>query len=185
MDDLKPRLHHISFLTDEEAALVLSKWQFHKFPKHHLLIEEGGSFPYLCHIRKGAIRTFYYKQGKEITEWLSVDGFVSSQCFYRNRPSLLSIETIEATEAWMLHRDDMQFLCDQSHNIERMFREMAIDHILLTQERVDSFHFETAHQRYEKLLKTNPTLIQRIPLSYIASFLGMTQETLSRIRAVK
>ncbi|MGE5107406.1 MAG: Crp/Fnr family transcriptional regulator, partial [Sphingobacteriales bacterium] len=57
--------------------------------------------------------------------------------------------------------------------------------LILSQYRMDSIQFETAQQRYEKLLKNSPQIIQRIPLSYIASFLGVTLETLSRIRSAR
>jgi hypothetical protein len=69
--------------------------------------------------------------------------------------------------------------------VERLLRKMVTSSLILSQERMRSIQFETAQQRYQKLLKHSPQIIQQVPLSYIASFLGITLETLSRIRAQK
>ncbi len=74
-------------------------------------------------------------------------------------------------------------LSDQYHDIEKLFRKMLSRSLILSQYRMDSIQFETAQTRYENLLKKYPEMIQRVPLSYIASYLGITQETLSRIRS--
>ncbi len=76
-------------------------------------------------------------------------------------------------------------LADQFHDVERLLRKLVTGSLILSQVRMDSIQFETAHQRYDRLLKTSPEIIQRVPVSYIASFLGVTPETLSRIRAGK
>jgi hypothetical protein len=71
------------------------------------------------------------------------------------------------------------------HEVETLFRKMMTASLILSQYRMDSIQFETAQQRYEGLVKNSPEIIKRVPLSYIASFLGVTLETLSRIRAGK
>jgi hypothetical protein len=74
-------------------------------------------------------------------------------------------------------------LADRYHEVERLLRKMVTGSLILSQVRMDSIQFETAHQRYERLLTTYPEIIKRVPLTYIASFLGVTLETLSRIRS--
>jgi hypothetical protein len=76
-------------------------------------------------------------------------------------------------------------LADKHHDIEKLLRKMVTGSLILSQVRMDSIQFETAQQRYERLLTISPNIIQRVPLSYIASFLGVTLETLSRIRSAK
>jgi hypothetical protein len=76
-------------------------------------------------------------------------------------------------------------LADKHHDVERLLRKMVTGSLILSQVRMDSIQFESAQQRYERLLKTTPQIVQRVPLTYIASFLGITLETLSRIRAQK
>jgi hypothetical protein len=76
-------------------------------------------------------------------------------------------------------------LADKHQSIEKLLRKMVTGSLILSQVRMDSIQFETAHQRYERLLQQSPGIVQRVPLSYIASFLGVTLETLSRIRGQK
>ena len=82
-------------------------------------------------------------------------------------------------------RADMQALCDRHHDIERLGRLSTTKTMLQLQRRVVSLQFETAHQRFDNLLKVYPQITQRVPLHHIASFLGITPETLSRVRAGK
>jgi CRP-like cAMP-binding protein len=84
-----------------------------------------------------------------------------------------------------IHHNDFMSLADQYHDVERLLRKMVTASLILSQIRMDSIQFETAQQRYDRLLKTSPQIIQRVPVSYIASFLGITPETLSRIRSAK
>ena len=93
------------------------------------------------------------------------------------------IHAIEPAEVYVLHYDDLMRLCDADHEIERWFRKIITGSLILSQYRMDSIQFETAQQRYDKLMEKRSHIIQRVPLAYIASFLGITQETLSRIRA--
>jgi CRP-like cAMP-binding protein len=97
----------------------------------------------------------------------------------------LIIQTIEPSEVMGIHYNNLIKLAGQYHDIETLFRKMMTGSLILSQQRMDSIQFETAHQRYEKLIKETPAIIQRVPLSYIASFLGVTLETLSRIRSGK
>ena len=82
-----------------------------------------------------------------------------------------------------IHHDDFMKLADKYHDIERLLRKMVTSSLILSQVRMDSIQFESAQQRYERLLQTTPQIVQRVPLTYIASFLGITLETLSRIRS--
>ena len=133
------------------------------------------------------LHLFYRKNEKEITEWIATDQqfFLSITSFFQRTPSTLIIHTLEASEVYGIHHDDFMRLADQYHDIERLLRKMVTGSLILSQIRMDSIQFETAQQRYERLLKTSPQIIQRVPLSYIASFLGVTLETLSRIRSAK
>ena len=82
-----------------------------------------------------------------------------------------------------IHHDDLMRLCDEYHDVERWLRKLLTRSLISSQQRMDAIQFETALHRYRRLADEHPTILQRVPLSYIASFLGITQETLSRIRA--
>jgi len=94
------------------------------------------------------------------------------------------IHTLEPSVLWGIHHNDFMRLADQHHEIEKLLRKMVTGSLILSQERMESIQFETAHQRYQKLLQASPGIIQRVPMQYIASFLGITKETLSRIRGM-
>jgi len=156
-------------------------------PKDNLLVREQTVSDYLYFIEKGAVRIYYHKKDKEITEWIALDKqfFLSITSFFQRTPSHLIIQTLEASSVYGIHHNDFMSLADKYHDIERLLRKMVTGSLILSQIRMDSIQFETAHQRYERLLKVSPNIIQRVPLSYIASFLGVTLETLSRIRSAK
>ena len=109
--------------------------------------------------------------------------FLSITSFFQRTPSHLILQTLEASEVYGIHHNDLMAMADQHHDIEKLLRKMVTGSLIISQQRMDSIQFETAQQRYEKLLQTSPNIIQRVPLSYIASFLGVTLETVSRIRS--
>ena len=111
--------------------------------------------------------------------------FLSITSFFQRTPSHLIIQTIEPSLVYGIHHDDLMRLADEYHDIERLLRRLVTLSLILSQERMDSIQFESAQQRYEKLLNNTPQIVQRVPLTYIASFLGITLETLSRIRSQK
>ncbi|RTL59519.1 MAG: Crp/Fnr family transcriptional regulator [Sphingobacteriales bacterium] len=167
--------------------VYLSAWQHWSVPKNYYLLREKEVSDYIYFVQKGVTRIYYYKNEKEITEWIAFDNqfFLSITSFFNRIPSHLRIHTLEPSEVYGIHYNDFMRLADEYHEIERLLRKMVTGSLILSQIRMDSIQFETAQQRYERLLQTSPQIIQRVPLSYIASFLGVTLETLSRIRSAK
>ncbi len=162
-------------------------WKFWSVPKDHFLLRQNTVCDYIYFIEKGVARIFYYKNEKEVTEWIAMDEqfFLSISSFYQRTPSRLIIQTIEPSEVYGIHHDDLLSLADKFHDVERLLRLMMTGALIMSQNRMDSLQFESAQQRYANLLKNTPQIIQRVPLSYIASFLGITLETLSRIRSAR
>jgi len=185
MEEFVKKIHGISPLSEEGLRVFTEKWQPWNVGKDYFLVRENTVCDYIYFIRKGIARIYYYKHGKEVTEWIAMDGtfFLSITSFFKRVPSKLIIHTIEPAELMGIHHDDLIALCNQSHDIERWFRKLLTNSLIHSQRRMESIQFESAQQRYEKLSTNNPSIIQRVPLSYIASFLGITQETLSRIRS--
>lgn len=185
MEIFHKRIDGISLLSSESKSSFLQAWDEWSVPKDHFLVRENSVANHLFYIRKGIARIYYFKNGKEITEWLALDNefFFSIISFFEQKPSNLIIQTVEPAVVMGIRYDRLMALCDQNHEIERWFRKAITGSLILSQYRMDSIQFETAQQRYEKLLTNYPSIVQRVPLSYIASFLGITQETLSRIRS--
>lgn len=185
MTALEKNITSLSPLSPESMGAYLHAWKHWSVPKDHLLLKENTVSDYIYFIDKGVARIYYYKNGKEITEWIAMDGqfFLSITSFFQRTPSYLIIQTIEPAEVYGIHHDEFMRLADKYHDVERLLRKMVTGSLILSQVRMDSIQFESAHQRYERLLKSTPQIIQRVPLTYIASFLGITLETLSRIRS--
>jgi CRP-like cAMP-binding protein len=187
MDLLEQKTNAISRLSPEIMTIFLCAWQQWSVPKDHFLVREREVCDYIFFIRKGIARIYYYKDNREITEWIAMDEqfFLSIISFFERTPSRLIIQTLEPAEVMGIHYNDLIRLAAQHHEVETLFRKMMTGSLILSQYRMDSIQFESAQQRYEKLLQTSPRIIQRVPLSHIASFLGVTLETLSRIRSAK
>ncbi len=185
MDALKKAIFSISPLSPAEELAFMAAWKCWDVGKDHLLLREKKVSDYIYFIDQGIARIYYHKNGKEITEWIAMDRqfFLSITSFFQRSPSLLSIHTLEPARIYGIHYADLMSLADRYHEVERLLRKMVTSSLILSQIRMESIQFETAHQRYERLMKTYPEIIQRVPLMYIASFLGVTIETLSRIRS--
>ncbi len=178
------KLNTMSALSAESKAALAQIIEKVTFAKHDFILKEGKISDYFYFLKKGTIRIFYRKHDKEVTEWLALDEefFLSIASFYERSPSHLAIQTLEETTLFVIPYDGFMSLCAQYHDIETLHRKMLTLCLLLSQSRIDSIQFETAQQRYEKLIRLRPDLIKKVPLTYIASFLGITLETLSRIR---
>ena len=187
MTSLEKAIAAFTSLSPESNKAFLGAWKHWSVPKDYFLVREYTVCDYIFFIKKGIARIYYYKNEKEITEWIATDEqfFLSITSFFNRVPSHLIIQTIEAAEVSGIHYNDFMSLADQYHDIERLLRKMVTGSLILSQQRMDSIQFETAQQRYERLLHSSPEIIKRVPLSYIASFLGVTLETLSRIRSQK
>jgi CRP-like cAMP-binding protein len=189
VDILEKRLFAMSPLSPESMEVFLKAWKEWTVPKDHFLVREHAICDYIFFIRKGIVRIYYYKneREKEITEWIAMpETFCFSIIsFFERAPSRLIIQTIEPAEVLGIHHNDLMALADKHHDIEKLFRKMLTGSLIFSQQRMDSIQFETAHQRYQRLLTFSPEIIKKVPLSYIASFLGVTLETLSRIRSAR
>ena len=159
----------------------------HEFPKGHILLNPYAICSHLYFIEKGLTRTFYLKNGKDITDWITTENnFAVSLISFINRvPDRRTIELLEPSILYSIGYHDLEALCTLHHDIEHFVRQLVSCGLVQLQRKFDEIHFSTAKQRYEKLMKTNPTIIQRVPLGMVATFLGITQETLSRIRSQK
>ena len=157
----------------------------HEFPKGHILLHQNSICHHFYFIEKGLTRTFYLKDGKDITDWISTESTfaVSLISFINREPDRRTIELLETSVLYAIGYDDIEALCKQRHDIEHLVRQLVSFGLVQLQRKFDELHFATAKQRYKNLMETNSTIIQRVPLGMVASFLGMTQETLSRIRS--
>ncbi len=176
-----------SFLTADCKSDLKNSCRLLTLEKLSIIVKEGQFADKMYFIVSGCVRAFYHKDDKEITDWFAFEGdFMSSiNSFYQNVSSKHNIELLEETTFLEITKETIFRLTDTHHCFERLGRIAVTKTMLQLQERIVSIQFETAQQKYESLINMRPDIIQRVPLTYIASHLGITLETLSRIRNPK
>lgn len=164
-------------LENELKCVQLSKGDF--------LLTEGKICNHLYFVEKGLIRGYYNLDGKEITHWFGFENdFVTSfHSFITQKPSVENLQALEPCTLWAISHKSLFKLYDEYPDIERLGRITYEKYYIRLEERYVNSQFKTASERYDNLVETNPQLLQRVSLGYIASYLGISQETLSRIRA--
>lgn len=155
------------------------------FEKGERILDEGQVSYYIAFIGKGMVRQFYYKNGKDITEHFSYEGCIVMciESLLKQEPTRLMIEALEDGTAYMMPYDKLMLQTEVSWEVNMFYRKMLEYSLITSQIKADSWRFETASERYNNLLRTQPEVVKRAPLSHIASYLLMTPETLSRVRA--
>ena len=153
-------------------------------PSKTILLEEGKVADRLYLIHKGCLRLFFYNDGKDITFQFFFEGdFVASfDSLYKQQTSLFSLESIEPTEISTIKRNSFYNHIEQIPSLRKGYEEKLIERFHVYQQLFLSRIKNTPQQRYEELLKEHPDIIQRVPQHYIASYLGITPVSLSRIR---
>ncbi len=158
---------------------------FEKYPKHHILHEAGNVCNHMYIITSGIARVFYYKEDKDITVHFSAEqeSITTIDSFIQRKKSKYNIEALEDLEVFKIAHADLESLFDNNPTFERFGRLFLQQIYMDLVERIDDLQLHTAQERYQILLEKKPSLFQRVSSKHIASFLGMTAETFSRIRA--
>jgi len=136
-------------------------------------------------INKGLARIYYYKDGIDITESFSAEHnlVARAESLFTGKPSRKGIQVLEDAEIVAINAAALFKLYDRFPEVERLFRKIFEAAYVETVNRLESLQFHTAEERYKALLQEAPNILQRVPLKYIASYLGITQVSLSRIRS--
>lgn len=155
------------------------------FAKRTLLLRAGEVCTHFHYIERGLARVFYYRNDQEITAWFGFEGQIISaiDSFFTGQVSEYWIEMLEDSQVCSVSNAHIEWLFAQHPATERLGRLMITENYLRLDERMKLFAFHTAEERYARLLEQFPAILQRVPLHVIASYLGITQVTLSRIRA--
>lgn len=174
-----------STMTHDELDVLESILVPIKFAKGEMILKEGEVCKNIYYIEHGLIRQFYFKNGKQITEHLSEDRtiFMCIESLFREEPTKLQVEALESTLVFALPKHRLEQVALHNVNIQILYRKILEESLIISQKHADLVRFETAQDRYKKMCKMNPQVILRAPLVYIASYLQMTPETLSRVRA--
>ena len=174
-----------STMTHEELDTLESILVPMKFAKGEMILKEGEVCENIYYIEHGLVRQFYFKNGKQITEHLGEDRtvFMCIESLFREEATKLQVEAIEPTTVYALPKLRLEQVALHNVNIQILYRKILEESLIISQVHADLVRFETAQDRYKKMCKLSPQVILHAPLVYIASYLQMTPETLSRVRA--
>ncbi len=153
-------------------------------PAKTILLQEGKISQTMYFIEKGCLRTWVNNDGKEITTqfFFEGDSVSSIESFITNNPSLYTIESIEPSVLQTITKKDFQAIINSSPEVKKEFESHLFKRFFQSQQFIYSFLKNNPQKRYEELLEKYPHIVQRIPQHYIASYLGITSVSLSRIR---
>src|SRR5690606_17751313 len=181
---LREHIEQLVKLTDEEFAFVLEHFQSRRFKKHHIVLHPGDPANSDYFVVKGLMRVSRFDpDGKDhilkfgMENWWVTD----SEAFHEGTEASLLVDCLEDTEVLSIGLGEMEKMCLELPKMQTFFlKKTTRDHIAL-QKRILCFLSSNANDRYHNLLSVYPGLIQRVPKAMIASYLGVTRETLSRL----
>lgn len=174
-----------STMTLDELDMLEGILVARKYAKGEIILKAGEVCRDINYIDRGLIRQYYHKHGKEVTEHLGDDHtiFMCIESLFKEEPSNIEVEALETSIIYSLPKAELEKVALHNVNIQLMYRKILEESLILSQVHADLVRFETAQDRYKRMCKIMPQVILRAPLVYIASYLQMTPETLSRVRA--
>ncbi len=183
--EIKDIINRRHVLPEDSLALLRRSMELVHYPKGHHVLEIGKIERDVYFISKGIVRAFTLVDGKEVTFWVGKEGatIVSMMGYVRNEPGYETMELMEDSVLYVIKRDELQRLYNEDIHIANWGRRFAETELLDAEVRVITLLLATATERYRDLLDNQSDLLQRLPLGCIASYLGITQVSLSRIRA--
>ena len=173
-----------STMTHEELDVLEGILVPKKYQKGEIILHEGEVCESIYWVAKGLVRQFYYKNGKELTEYMATEDNIvmSIESLFTDKPSTQQMVALEPTILFALPKRELEHEAVRNVNIQMLYRKILEESLIISQVHADMLRFESAQERYSKLVKRSPQLVLRAPLVYIASYLQMTPKTLSRVR---
>ena len=174
-----------STMTHDELDILESVLVPMKFAKGEIILKEGDICEHIYYVERGLTRQFYFKNGKELTEHIGVEHTIVMciESLFKEKPTYLQLEALEPTLVYAMPKHRLEEVALHNVNIQILYRKILEESLIISQVHADMLRFETAQDRYLKLCKQSPQVVLRAPLVYVASYLQMTPETLSRVRA--
>ena len=178
-------LRSFSKLSPLAEGEVVKRFQRVRSPKNAFLTKKDEVCDNLYFIIKGSCRCYHIKKRKQITHWFSFEGsFITGfQSFTSRQPSHEYVQLMENSSLLRIDHQDLMYLYAHYPGWQTVGRLMVEEYSRRLMDRITSFQTLDATQRYIQLFKTEPRILQRIPVIHIASYLGVAPDTLSRIRS--
>lgn len=174
-------------LSSESRQDFVQALSLQHFSRHDFLFQPGQIANYSYLILTGAVRQYYLSEGKEIVTRLILEGGIVKvfSSFFSQKPNYEYVEAVEDTAIVGISHQGMESLCAKHIDIANFRSKIAEQYLMEEHERALSLQFQSAQHQYESLLNRHPNIFLRFSVSTIASYLGMSQETLSRLRTKK
>lgn len=177
--------HSITPLPQELVDDIVQRAVIREFKKNEFILEAGKVSNYTSWIISGLVRTYYQRDGEEITTKFLWEGAAITSLFsyYSRKPGNECIVAMEDTTLASMHYDDMQYLYKTYPVFNVIGRVITEQYLYMLEIEVYNLRKQKAEDKYQFIVKHVPQLLQRVPLKYLATYLGINLETLSRIRA--
>lgn len=174
----------VPFNTDELNAIV-NCFEKEKALKNQVLVAQGDICKHLYYVEQGMARSYYINEnGKEITQWFFIAGkfMTSVDSFFQHTPSDYYLELLEDSIIYSITKENLDALFNKYPKMQKLGRLATTEMLTRVVNKLNAIQFQTARDRYDYMLTEFPNIAHHVPLGHIASYLGMSQETLSRIR---
>lgn len=185
---LKEHFQKIIAIEPADFEYILGHFTYKKFKKHQFLVQEGQQVTFDYFLISGCVKSYYTDENGKmhillfaLRDWWITD----YEAYYYQKRAIVNIDCLEDTEVLCLSNDNREKLCQEFHQVEHFFRRKTNRRNVALQNRILSLLSSNAKERYEKFLLEYPSLAQRLPKHILASYLGVTRETLSRLYAQK
>lgn len=159
-----------------------------QFRRNEIVVREGTVCRYLFWIEKGMLRNFYFdKNGNDITHWFASEHMFITipPSFFKKESSFFGMEALEDTVVRVISLDQFETLLKESIELERFCRLLVTETMITLGKKIIDLQTQSAEYRYDRLLEMHPDIFQRAKLGHISGYLGIKQQSLSRIRAQK
>ncbi|GEM64268.1 cAMP-binding protein [Sphingobacterium faecium NBRC 15299] len=184
-DVLFSHIEHKVALTDAEKSAIATFFTFKKIRKKQFILEEGDICMHLSFVNKGLIKSYRLdEKGNEHISLFGWEGWWISDfnSYINQQPATLYIDAVEDTELFLLSRAAYEQLTLDVPIMDRYFRLLYQNSLVTKDERLISSNSYSAEEKFQRLIQSNPEIMQRVPQHLVASYLGLAPETLSRIR---
>lgn len=183
-NELIQNLNQLVNLSKEEEKALIERIKPIRLERNTIFVEEGKIANHIAFVKSGYLRIYFNHNGDEITRDISSVGsfFTALTSFITKMPSFEIVSCITDCELLLISREDLNYLYSNFNNWQMIGRRVVEEMFVRSQKRIYSLLTVSAEERYKKLLKEKPDMIQHVPLQYIASYLGITSQSLSRLR---
>ena len=171
-------------MSEETIFVICQHLTVLQLDKKHILVRENQSHDFAYFIIQGAVRSYYLKDGVEVNTWFALENdMVGSLQNFKQNPSRETIELIENSTLVSINLKQIKPLMFENIQITSFINSIIEEYALFLEDKIYFSQMMNAMDKYSTLLEKQPQVFQRIPLTFIASYLGISRETLSRLRA--